>query len=142
MARRKWSEAEFKQIQEALQASPERREQLMVHMTPEILKAVKRRLSGQVAGVSEAGVSRLSARRVAAWLKARLMNREIMAFLFEDWSRERLLLLEQWIHELIQQRAARALEQAEKELAEAQAKVEALRTAAPSRPSAQVDART
>ncbi len=131
MARRKWSEAESKQIQEALRASPERREQLMSQMTPQVLKAVKRRLSGQVAGVSENGTARLSTQRVAAWLKARLMNREIMAQVFEEWSRERLVLLDQWVQELIQQRTARALEQAEKDLADAKAKVEALRQAVP-----------
>jgi hypothetical protein len=119
MPRRTWTDAEKKQIQDTLQASPERREQLMTKMAPDVLKAIKRRLAGITAG------------RVRDWINARLKNRETLAELFGGWTRERLVLLDQWIQELINQRSAKALEEAERELVNAKAKVDALRVSLP-----------
>jgi len=131
MPRRTWTDAEKKQIQDTLQASPERREQLMTKLAPDVLKAIKRRLAGHVAMGTGDGTARITAGRVRDWINARLKNRETLAELFGGWTRERLVLLDQWIQELINQRSAKALEEAERELANAKAKVDALRVSLP-----------
>jgi len=130
MPRRIWTDTEKKLIRETLQASPERRAELLAKLPPALAKAVARRLTGQVAA-GTGDEPRITAGRVRDWIDARLKNRETLAEIFGGWSKERLVLLDRWVQELVNQHTGKALAQAERELAEAKAKVDALRQSAP-----------